>query len=93
MWNYNHTEPYLVTYQKPNGEVIFRFLKHMFLDVGQINNSGWKVISIQKYNSEKHKFQEIIPYYSTRISKEKMNENSKKNKKGKLSRIISIIKE
>lgn len=92
---YSHFLPYLVIYQKPNGEIIFRLLKHLFLDIGETNNSGWKVISIQKYIYETQKFQEIIPFYSSRYQHEKSKERVKQRKglRGKISRIIEIIKE
>ena len=95
MLNYSYIDPYLVTYQKPNGEIITRMVKHFYLDIGQTNNSGWKVISIQKYNSDKHRFEEVIPFYSPRYQEEKRMERTKSQKsiKGKIKRIISIIKE
>ena len=70
-------------------------VKHLYLDVGDKNNSEWKVISIQKYNEEKHKFQEIVPFYSARYQLEKQKERIKKknNFKEKVKRIIKILKE
>lgn len=93
--------PFLVIYQKPNGEVIYRIVKFLFLDVGQENNSGWKVISIQQYNSKKKRFEEIVPWYSHRYynyslekRKKEYKKMHKRNKlKNKIKKIITIIKE